>query len=355
MSDTEKCEPRQLPFDGTVPVAHRLVGRLVSDVGAPGRHLAVGWSHERTYPGILLEPRDVLATAATVTAPRLMEVIGLVGSHLGSVRDVREQSGVRLMAEIKRFALRLEASGVRSLDQVTSADCCDFIDEAVTTRTGGWSEPSVSTRYLRRSAIRLLFGTARRLQLATGDPTLDIALPPRPALTTRPLDDAEEMVGRVWAKPTLTGTRHAAAWALGQATATGSEQAAARVGDLDLERGRVKLHGNERSRKPRWGQLTDWGVNQLERRLDAIGTDPSTPLVTSARASRNARQASSCAAVSEVLRAAQLNVDRSVRPASLPAWAGRAVFDANQRIDEAAHALGVRSLDQAASVIGWSW
>jgi len=344
-----------LPFDGTVPVRHRFEGKAISGTSSLGRRLALVWSRERTYPGELVSPRDVLATAATMTAPSLMEVIALVGSHLDSTRDLREQSIARLVVEIGRFALCLEANGVESLAQVTPADCEDFIDQAILTRAGGWVEPSVSTRYVRRGAIRLLFGTARALQLASGDPTLDISLPPRPALSTRPLDDDEEALGRIWASPTLDGTRHAAAWALGQATATGTEQAAALVGDLDLEHGRVWLHGNENTREPRWGHLTDWGITHIERRLIHVGNDPAASLITAATASRNSRQASVCSAVSEILRRAGLRTDRSLGPASLPAWAGATVFAQTGRIDDVAHALGIRSLDRAAATIGWDW
>lgn len=344
-----------LPFDGTITVGHRFGGTARGGTCQLGRHLSLVWSQGRCYPGKLVAPRDVLATAAAMTSPRLMEVIALVGSHLGSTRDLREQSTARLLAEIGRFALRLDATGVEFLEQITPNDCVDFIDQAVPTRGGGWVEPSTSTRHLRRGAIRLLFGTARALQLASGDPTLDITLPPRNALSTRPLDDAEEALGRVWARPTLAGTRHAAAWALGQATATATEQAALRVEDLGLDEGRVWLHGNDNKREPRWGQLTSWGITQIERRLAHVGTDPSAPLITAATASRNARQASVCSAVSEILVHAGLRADRSVGPASLPAWAGAAVFTKTGRIDDVAHALGIRSLDRAAATIGWDW
>ncbi|MBX3313764.1 MAG: hypothetical protein KF906_05530 [Actinobacteria bacterium] len=351
----DHVEPDVLPFNGAFRVRHRFAGQPAGDFELLGRHLALVWARDRGLPRDLPAPRDVLATAAAVTSPRLFEVVGLVGSHLASVRDLREQSVARLLAEIGRFVIGLEANGVEYLDQVNTLDCEDFIGQAVPTPSGGWAEPSISTRYLRRSSIRLLFGTARALQLVSGDPTLDIALPPRPARTTRPLDDAEEALGRIWSRPTLAGTRHSAAWALGQATATGSEQAAARVEDLDLSGCRVWLHGNVKKREPRWGQLTEWGAMELERRIAEIGGEPATPLLTAAAASRNARQASVCTAVSDVLRHAGLKTDQTVGPASLPAWAGRTVFLATGRIEDAAHALGVRSLDGAAAIIGWDW
>ena len=44
-----------------------------------------------------------------------------------------------------------------------------------------------------------------------------------------------------------------------------------------------------------------------------------------------------------------------VRPMSVAAWAGSRVFRERGRIDAVAHALGMRSLDRAAALIGWDW
>ena len=344
-----------LPVDGSIRIGHRHPGKALDGIGLLGRRLALVWSRAHTMPGELPTGRDALATAAAMTDPTVMEAVGLVGTHLGATHNLREQAIARLLAEIGRFALYLEANGVDRLSLVVPHDCRDFIDQAVMTPAGAWAEPSSSTQHVRRSAIRLLYGTARTLQLATADPTLDIKLPPRSGLSTRPLGDDEETLGRIWAQPTLDGTRHAAAWSLGQATATGTEQAATTVADLDLGSGRVWLHGNELKREPRWGHLTEWGIHQLDRRLAAIGTDPTTPVVTAATASRNAGQASTSAAVREVLVHAGLSTDPAVRPGSLPAWAGVVVLDRSGRIDEVAHTLGIRSLDRAAETIGWAW
>lgn len=345
-----------LPFDGSVPVVHRLPGRAGAITDEVGRDLALAWLRQYPYPGRLLRGRDVLATAAAMTGPSLLESVGLIGAHLGSIHDLNDQSLRRLLTEFGRFTLTLDALGIDRLALVTPLDCEDFIHQAIAPRGDSdvWTEPSISTQYLRRTAIRLGWGTARTLGLATGDPTLDIVLPPRSSLSTRPLADDEEALGRIWAQPTLEPTRHGAAWALGQATATGAEQAAVTVADLDLDSARVWLHGN-RHREPRFGELTDWGLIQIRRRLTVVGTDPDTRLVTAATRSRNARQSSTCTAVADVLRHAGLRQDRTVRPASLAAWAGAQVLKRTGRIDDVAHALGIRSLDRAAATIGWNW
>jgi integrase/recombinase XerC len=244
--------------------------------------------------------------------------------------------------------------GITTFDAITPEHCRDFIETAIQTRAGAWIEPSVSTQYVRRTALRLLFRTGRHLALVVGDPTIDIVLPKRTDSATRPLDDTEEATGRLWSQPTLDGTRHPVGWELFRASATGSEAAAATVGDLDLADGKIWLHGNEKWRDPRWGQLSAWGIARIEAHLRVIGTDPNTPLLTNA-AKRNGRQASVTNMVSEIMTKAGLRLDPTIKPSSLAAWAGVKVFERTGRIDETAHALGVRSLDRTADIIRCDW
>ena len=57
----------------------------------------------------------------------------------------------------------------------------------------------------------------------------------------------------------------------------------------------------------------------------------------------------------DVLVRAGLAGEPDVRASSVAAWAGRRVLEETGRIDLAARALGVRSLDRAARIIGWEW
>lgn len=289
-----------------------------------------------------------------MTRPTAVEAVGLVGSHLGSLHDLREQAIGRVLQEIAYFVDYALTKGAEYLDEIDEQTCRDFIEQGVFSQER-WGAPSVSTQHVRRSAIRLFYRTARHLHLASGDPTLDIVLPPRSARRARPLGDDEEAIARIWCLPTIATTRLPAAWALGQATATGSEMAAAVVEDVDLGAMRVWLHGNEHSRDPRWGRLTEWGAKHLRARLDELPTEAGTPLISAATASRNARQASSCTAIQQVLNTAGLRGDPGIRPSSLPAWSGRRIFEESGQIEDAATALGVRSLDSAAEIIGWGW
>lgn len=263
---------------------------------------------------------------------------------------VSEQSLRRLQPLLERFCRFAESSArVGSLAEVTPAVVDRFV-HAQTTRER--LAPTPATMHARRSAVRLLFRTGRRLGLRAADPTLDVVLPPRSDFRARPLTDHEVAVCRSASLRSLDATRLPAAWALAEATVRSGELAAIRVRDVAPDRGRIWINGSSRT-EPRWGELSDWGSKQVRRRLDAIGNAPF--VIYSGDGSAESRQASSCQAIHETLRRAGLAGESDLRPVSVAAWAGRCAFNRSGRIDEAARVLGVRSLDRAAAIIGWDW
>ena len=200
---------------------------------------------------------------------------------------------------------------------------------------------------------------ARQLGLVgpASDPTLDLLLPTFTALPIRPLTDEEELLCRLHASGSPTTTRRGAAWALGQATAVAGEQHQARIDDIDLARGQVRLRGNG-NRDARIGRLTAWGVEQLGLHIEMLrsrGCGGDAFLIKGQGTTDRSGQAQSCNAVREVLDLAGLASESDVKPMSLPNWAGRRIFDRTGRIEEAAKALGFRKLDWAARAIGWEW
>jgi integrase/recombinase XerC len=262
-----------------------------------------------------------------------------------------EQSERRLLDVIGRFLRYVDRAGVDSLGDVSP----DLARGFVLARSGRTNvSPSVATSHLRRSALRLLFRVLRQMSLVEHDPTLDLVLPPRSSLQARPLTDDEIALGRSYSLHSLIETRRPAAWALAEASARSSEIPGVCVRDFDLAAGRVWLAGGTKV-EPRWASLTTWGGQALERRLQAIGTDPDMPLVYEGRGSPESRQASACDAIGETLRRAGLGTEPDVRPLSVTAWAGQKVLDETGRIDAVARALGMRSLDRAATLIGWDW
>jgi integrase/recombinase XerC len=271
--------------------------------------------------------------------------------ELRSNTALSDQSERRLLDVIGRFLRYVDRAGVDSVGDVSP----DLAREFVLARSGRTNvAPSVATSHLRRSAVRLLFRVLRQLSLVEHDPTLDLVLPPRSSLPARPLTDDEVALGRSFSFNSMGASRRPAAWALAEASARTSEIPYVCVRDLDLDAGRVWLAGGTKV-ESRWARLTTWGARALERRLETVGSEPDAPLIYEGRGSPESRQASACDAIGETLRRAGLADEPDVRPLSVTAWAGQKVLGETGRIDAVARALGMRSLDRAATLIGFDW
>jgi hypothetical protein len=252
---------------------------------------------------------------------------------------------------IERFAAFAAAAfGVGSVDLVTAEIAAAFVHSALP--DGG--DPSVSLLHLRRSALRLLFRSLRESGVMAGDPTLDLVLPPRSPLVTRPLADDEVLLCRGHALWSLSDLRRASAWALAEATCRSVEIAQIRISDLDLEGRRVWIHGG-RTTGSRWGYLTEWGAVQLGRRIETLPADPAIRVVYGGSGDTGTGQVSASVAIGDVLTRAGLAGEPDVRPASVAAWAGRRIFEETGQIDEVARRLGMFSLDRTARFIAFDW
>ena len=274
------------------------------------------------------------------------------------LRKLQESSGLSVQSQTKfldllhRFETFLTVGhGVASLAEVTRAHVVLFISAAPTGATS--IEPAVATMHLRRSAVRLLFRLAREGGLEVGDPTFDISLPARVSRQLRPLTDAEIVTCRGASLHTLTETRLPAAWALAEATVRTSELPSILASDVALPSGIVRIPGSSRT-LPRRGFLTDWGIQQLKRRLDnpASAGAANTAVIYKGDRGGASGQASASAAIAWTLRRAGLAADATVRPASVAAWAGRRLLDEGVALEEVARRLGIRSLDRTANFIG---
>jgi integrase/recombinase XerC len=283
----------------------------------------------------------------------LADAVDRVTRELAAASVLSIQSQRRMVELLCRFG-RFVIVGycVATLDAIAAQQVQAF----VAAPTGDGMAPGIATQHLRRSAVRLLFRVGRELGLASGDPTLDVRLPPRSPSTARPLSDEEVALCRTAALHSLTSTRLAAAWALAEATARTAELSHLKVADLELDRARVWIHGSPRT-EARWGRLSDWGGVQLERRVHELGrsVNPATLLLYSGEGSAESRQASSCQAIGETLRRASLATEPDLQPVSVAAWAGAGTLADTGRIEAVARALGCRSLDAAARLIGFDW
>jgi integrase/recombinase XerC len=356
--DRSTCEQLELPLrvDSSLRSPGPNTGPTeISDLRERGRVVAERLLHGRPLDGLLLSRSALLAAMMTVdpASVTVAEALALVTSHLEQTDGYRTQTVARMSRDMARMAVHLSHYGLDTVADIDATELEAWIVSA-TTRYGAWTDPSVSTCHFRLSTARLFFRVLRQLHVTRIDPTLDIELPPRSALSTRPLTDDEETVCRLITGHTLTETRRPVAWALGQATATTAEQAAITVGDLDLDQGRVWIHGSAK-RTPRWGWLTDWGLEVVQRAVRRTDPDPSCGLVYAAQSTNESGTASVCRAVHNILRDAGYSHQPDIRPGSLPAWAGRRLFDNTGSIDVVARSLGLTSLDQAARVIGWDW
>lgn len=218
-------------------------------------------------------------------------------------------------------------------------------------KTSKGQPPSLNTSRWRRSVIRRVYAALRRAGYPAVDQTFLIDLEgssqdyvkgPR---FGRSLTDAEILSCELAADNKRP--RHQNAFALACATADASETDAIRPADIDLDAETVRIHGSH-YRNERVRPLTPWGVRVLRANLP--GADPDRNIIALGQnwQSRLA-QVSQCLDV--VLCGAGLRHDPLVQLSSIRAWAGRTVYDA-EGLEAAAVALGLRSLDGAAQLIG---
>jgi integrase len=282
-------------------------------------------------------------------ARTLREALVEVVAGVECSRALSDATFTRFVATADRFVSFCgRGHDVESLDELTPRVVEAFIQAPIDGRP-----VSVARMHSRRTVLRTFFRFARQLGMLEGDPSLDVVLPPRSKLSTRPLTDDEVGLCRSYALTSLTQTRQPAVWALAEATARSAEIPHITPSDLDLDAKRVWIHGGTRTTARR-GALSEWGVIQLERRLHVV-RNPGAPIVYAGCRGGESGQASSSMAIANTLTRAGLGDERDVRPLSVTAWSGTKVLEQTGRIDEVARRLGIRSLDRAALLIGWDW
>jgi integrase len=284
---------------------------------------------------------------APADRPGLTPSVEAVVSSLGSAGQIVGSTLNNRTARMRWFAAFLEAQGVQDLDEVTPAQVVDFVDS----RRGSGARATLSERHSRRAAVRMLYKEAGRLGLAKTNPALDLDLPPRQPIRTRPLLDSEIEIGRSYALRSVKDLRRSVAWALSEATGRTCEIGHVRVADVDVPGSRVWLSGSS-AIDARWGHLTPWGMAQVIRRLEVAEVADESLIVW--RSEPRTLRASCSQAVTETLRAAGLHGPH-VRPRSIVAWAGRRALDGGVPIERVTLLLGMRSMDEAADFLCFDW
>ena len=255
----------------------------------------------------------------------------------------------RLLPKLGRYLENVRS--VRRVADVGADDVLAWVDAPLS----GGGRPSLATRHNRRTVARQGFRLLREIGAVDHDPTLDMRLPPRtPAREARPLSDKEVQLGRAASLRTLAETRLPSVWALAEATATTQEMPRLLPEHVDLNRGTVMLGGSSKT-DAREASLTDWGTRILQLRLRSH-SDPRAAVVYQGSGDSSVSMQSSCSrALGRILAEAGLQRDNSVKPGSVRAWAGQRVWQETGRIEEVTRALGCRTLDTAADIIGLHW
>ena len=285
-----------------------------------------------------------------LTCSTLLAAMDLLAGELEN-RWVSDAQRRRVLGCLDRFAGFCETGhGVSDLHEVSPEIAFAFLNAPST----DGRRPTPSVQRLRRSTLRMLFRAAREAGAAVGDPTLDLTIAPLSSSRARPLADEEVAECRGASHWSLGSTRRSATWALAEATCRSGEIPLVQVGDIDLDQGAVDIRGGGRC-APRNGQLTSWGIEQVARRIEAVGSEPATPLVYVGDDARLGGLVSANSTITQVLHRAGLADEPDVRPSSVVAWAGVQVLESTGRIEDVAKALGLKSLDRAAAFIGWDW
>lgn len=265
-----------------------------------------------------------------------------------------QQTVTKFSLLVNRFCRFATAHGIESINDITTTVVEDFVHARGRDRSGERVEPSLATKHIRLSTLRVFFRTARSLGIGCDDPTAVIDLPGRGRPGhRRALTPDEAQLVRFFAD-LGAHKRHSSTVALLLAGARTGEIGHLTVGDIDANKKAARLPGSVKYAQ-RVVPLDDHAAMVLKARIAHLGGDPRQPLCDTGTGSDAARQARVGMTVGAVLRAAGLSVDPAITPTSLTAYAGAQAFGQTGLIEDAARVMGARSLDSAATLIGFDW
>ena len=288
-------------------------------------------------------------------------------------------SAARMAELVARYSLRLEAMGVGSISLSSASDAAGFV--RAPTKKG--SQPSVHTMHLRRTALRSLCRTFHSLGVTVGDPTTLLVLPSRSVRAARPLTDSElqqvrmavmtrrcdvgvaacvvafaeagastsELTELVWGDVHfgVPPSRRVDAAGTAAGTVAGDATVAANArGDVAVD-----LPGGARLMARRV-HLTQWGAGVVAQYQESA-VWASKSLVVSGSSfppGSHSAQAAVTNRLRWLLRTAELHHVVGLGPRSFRLWGARHAYTQTGRIEDAAHVLGMRSLDATARAIG---
>ena len=176
-------------------------------------------------------------------------------------------------------------------------------------------------------------------------------------------DDAIKQLKRS-ARTEIDDTRTPSALAIVMSGATTRELSAVTVADVDLDNGRVWVHGGGYRQRDRWVTLHDeWCVTAVARRVTdlraAYGDDadgvwlvykphPSQPNPT--------RQDTAAGMlILRLMKFAGVHILGVTRAESIREWYAETVFAQTGSVEEVARRFGMASLDAVAHIVGYDW
>ena len=256
-------------------------------------------------------------------------------------------------AEARRLFRYLQARGVESWDDVTAGLVLDWCWAARRGRSGVHRGTAQSTARNRQWAALAAFGEAARL----GAPIDASALVgariarPGPAVSARPLTDAEAERVRVYADAGLVASRRSLLVAFSYAGGTAAEVAGVRRRDVDADAGTVVFTAGG----SRVAVLDAWGVETVRRFLrnhPAVAGGDLLCVTAGSDVSRGAHSVT--VRLGQVLDDAGLSGRPGVTARSIRLTGARRVLEADG-IEAAARFLGSPSLDSTAAALGYRW
>lgn len=316
------------------------------------------------------KPLGRFALASDVSEPG---AISLTDASLRVVADWGRQVAEDRVAEhvaysyaslLKSLIGYLGVLGIHELYDVTPT----LVLEWMHSPTAKGEDPANSTRLSRRTVARQFFATAQKLGLYDENPAASVVEHRRINRHVHAFTENEIQQLKRVAEYRLGEAKSPTMLALMLLGATSREVAYIRVGDVDLKRDRVWLHGGADKNRPRWVPIDDtWARETLVHRIDAIARsrpetsrdDLATVLLAyrpkTSDSNAGKRSASIATTMDKLLRLARVYVAGETRLESIREYVALRVYGETGRLESVAVRLGLSSLDTIAHIVGVDW
>lgn len=264
----------------------------------------------------------------------------------GELTEDSAEKFIEMVHRLFAHAELLHVTCVREMGPAAQA----WVEGPARHRTLGFTEAAVSTKRTRRAVLRKSFAILRAAGLSTQYPTIDLHLPPSDSEACARISDVE--VDRC--KTLVAGTAHnraEAALTLALIGAQPREIGQLTSPDVDARRKTVSLP----DRTLRVGREM---VDALQRREEHLvtstlhGPGPGPLFLAGSPSGEAAASGSSISmTLGMVLRDAHCRVDQ-LQPSAFRAWAAQQFYEGCRDLTLVKAALGERSLDSTARLIG---